>query len=343
MRNEIFYNGKRISNFVKHSYGRGEVQAWFFVFDDGTEMRTAKAFIEVKCIECGRLIRTQFNMNKPYLNHQDKPFLCMSCSKKGERNSFFGKKHTQEFKEKLSNERRGVWCVGENNPMYGKNFFDFMTPEQIIAWREKHQALCEKMSGANNPMYGKSIFDFMTPDEIAIWKNHQQRVRTQFLNDPIKRKQRSDRIKVRQRLLKESNPDYYREIKARGGRAASAKCLKYQMNKIETEVHLWLEKHGIEHNYAAIMGDGKRNFQFDFIIRHRRILVEVQGDYWHGNPKFYNEGGTEGKRMLNYIQKLDQANDKIKERFALEHNFTLIYIWEDEIKNKNFSKLEVLI
>ena len=32
------------------------------------------------------------------------------------------------------------------------------------------------------------------------------------------------------------------------------------------------------------------------------LLIEVQGDYWHGNPDLFNDDGTDGKRMLNEIQ-----------------------------------------
>lgn len=43
-------------------------------------------------------------------NHAD-------CS--GEKNSFYGKKHTDETKQKISNSRKGK-CVGKENPFYGK-------------------------------------------------------------------------------------------------------------------------------------------------------------------------------------------------------------------------------
>lgn len=91
------------------------------------------------------------------------------------------------------------------------------------------------------------------------------------------------------------------------------------------------------------MGFGDKCFQYDFILRHRRILIEVQGNYWHGHPNMYNEDGSDGKKKLNGIQKHNIERDVRKKKFAEEKNFKLIYIWESEINNGDFSKImEVL-
>ena len=37
---------------------------------------------------------------------------------------------------------------------------------------EYRQRYSEKFSGENNPMYGKSIFDFMTEEEIKQWREN---------------------------------------------------------------------------------------------------------------------------------------------------------------------------
>ena len=54
---------------------------------------------------------------------------------RGNNNPFFGRRHSKEFKEKLSSERRGKWYIGENNPMYGKNIKDYMTEEAYEKWK----------------------------------------------------------------------------------------------------------------------------------------------------------------------------------------------------------------
>lgn len=53
----------------------------------------------------------------------------------------------------------------------------------------------------------------------------------------------------------------------------------------------------------------------------------------------YNINGSDGKRKLNETQIQKMENDKLKLNFATEKNFRVIYIWEQEIKNGDFSKL----
>ena len=76
--------------------------------------------------------------------------------------------------------------------------------------------------------------------------------------------------------------------------------------------------------------------QFDFGCKDSRILIEVDGDYWHGNPGFFNEEGTDGKRQINEIQKQKIQADIQKDNWALTHNFKLIRVWETEILNGTF-------
>ena len=71
------------------------------------------------------------------------------------------------------------------------------------------------------------------------------------------------------------------------------------MNNIEKKVYEELEKRCLNMNFGVIFC----HKQFDFGNKEHRILLEVQGDYWHGNPYLFNESGTNGKRMLNNIQK----------------------------------------
>ena len=82
-------------------------------------------------------------------------------------------------------------------------------------------------------------------------------------------------------------------------------------------------------------------FSYNFIYG-KRILVEVNGDYWHGNPNKFNIDGSGGKRKLNDIQINKIETDKLKLEFAKSHNFEVIYIWEEEINNGDFSKLYFL-
>jgi G:T-mismatch repair DNA endonuclease (very short patch repair protein) len=78
---------------------------------------------------------------------------------------------------------------------------------------------------------------------------------------------------------------------------------------------------------------------FDFKISNTNILIEVNGDYWHCNPKKYKvdesvkfPGGV--KRVIDIWKK-----DENKKSKAEKEGYKVIYIWEDEIKKGDLYNL----
>ena len=64
---------------------------------------------------------------------------------------------------------------------------------------------------------------------------------------------------------------------------------------------------------------------YDFKIKNINLLIEIDGDYWHGGP------GVE-----KHFYKLDEVkiNDQIKNQLASENGYSLIRIWESDIYNQ---------
>lgn len=59
----------------------------------------------------------------------------------------------------------GIRLIGEDNPMFGRTWWDENTPlEKIQDWKEK-----VKHCGKDNPQYGVSLKDRMTPETYAGW------------------------------------------------------------------------------------------------------------------------------------------------------------------------------
>lgn len=342
MKRIVYFNGKKIVDIstmeLPSGYGnRINHNAKVYIFEDNTYIKASetngKKFTYV-CDECGVEIEST---TKPEYN-KDCPYICNKCRGLNH-NGFKGKKHTQELKDKLSSDRKGTWCVGENNPMYGKNWKDYTTQDVIDLHNKR---LSESFSGEKNPMYGKNIKDYMTADAYELWKKH---VKENSYHSKSKEEQKilSKKMSDGQRALRDSNPEYYREIKARGGKATMSKPQSYEKSSIEVVVENWLVEHNVDFEYSPIMGSNGKIYQYDFIVHKKRILIEVQGDYWHGNPNLFNEIGDNEKRKLNDIQKKNIKRDCCKLKFANEHNFEVIYIWEEDIKNGDFSKLDKLL
>lgn len=66
---------------------------------------------------------------------------------------------------------------------------------------------------------------------------------------------------------------------------------------------------------------------FDFIIEGTKILIEVDGDYWHYNPATMTEAP-------NKTQQAAIINDKYKNKLAAANGYYLIRVWESEFKEQ---------
>lgn len=64
---------------------------------------------------------------------------------------------------------------------------------------------------------------------------------------------------------------------------------------------------------------------YDFYIPSKKILIEVDGDYWHGNSKT--------NKSMNEMQKKNKINDMYKDRKAISSGFKILRFWESDIHN----------
>ena len=75
---------------------------------------------------------------------------------------------------------------------------------------------------------------------------------------------------------------------------------------------------------------------YDFYIPSCNTLLEIDGGFWHSDPRLY-----EGKE-LTPTQKKNKKVDKFKDKWAKEHKIPLIRIWEHDINNNPEQVLEML-
>ena len=71
------------------------------------------------------------------------------------------------------------------------------------------------------------------------------------------------------------------------------------------------------------------SYNWDILFRNKKI-IEVQGDFWHGNPKFYKETDI----LLNGLTVHDVwKKDERKKKLIEKKGYTLYYLWESDINN----------
>lgn len=317
MINNFYYKGKLIVRIERNPKCRREK---ICIFDDETYILFSEVDeVEFKCDSCNSLVLTKFN----YYNLNNK-IRCLRCRSLGENNPFFGKKHDSKIIEKIKNKKR---LYGKDNPMFGKSIYNIWIEKYGVEEANKKiknhkQKLVQASSGENNHFYGKNH-----SEETKIKLSYSSKKTYENYSNEEKERIRQTFIRSHEKQKKE-NYQKYIEDKKRAGLVASNNPKKYKKNKIEKKVEYELKKRNLDFEYSIIIC----NKQFDFGNKQYRIFLEVHGDYWHGNPKIYNE--------LNDIQKNNIEKDKNKKEICEKYKIKIFIIWEQDIKNNNFSVLD---
>lgn len=74
----------------------------------------------------------------------------------------------------------------------------------------------------------------------------------------------------------------------------------------------------------------KNKAQYDFIINEDTVL-EVHGDFLHGNPLIY--------KTYTHRQLYKKQRDEEKQKLALDNGLKYLVIWESQIKQNDWSIL----
>ena len=129
--------------------------------------------------------------------------------------------------------------------------------------------------------------------------------------------------KPRSRTVKKKRKPSVSEIIKKNIERSKKPHPKYGTSKLEKKfAKEFLDKLGIEYEEQFEAKDIKRFF--DFKIKGR-VLIEIDGDYYHSYGKVYEE--------MNPMQKKNARVDALKNKWAHSNGYKLIRIWEHDINN----------
>ena len=94
-------------------------------------------------------------------------------------------------------------------------------------------------------------------------------------------------------------------------------------NKLEQIISNLLDENEIKYTYSFFLRDEMFCRQYDFKIKGLKLLVEVDGDYWHGNPETSSH---------HFSAEKNRANDLFKDELAKENGYQVVRFWEKDIK-----------
>jgi hypothetical protein len=147
---------------------------------------------------------------------------------------------------------------------------------------------------------------------------------------PEVRKKVSDKAKIRF-SIPENNPMFGKHHTPE----AIEKIFGYRgMNKLETMVANILKSANIEYYYAFCINSGGVCKIYDFKIKGKPIILEIDGDYWHGGPGV--------KMHCKYLEQ-NKLNDKLKNEMAAKRGYKVIRLWESDIKKDSSIILKSLV
>ena len=110
---------------------------------------------------------------------------------------------------------------------------------------------------------------------------------------------------------------------------------------LERRFSLILERHNLVYSTQYPIYYEKEKYKtYDFHLTDSNILIEVHGDFFHGNPEVF--------KHQNSLQKKKVESDVFKKKLAYDRGYLLIEVWQRDIqKNPTYveaivSELEVL-
>lgn len=217
----------------------------------------------------------------------------------------------------VCNQRVDISIKGSNfewrNYMCGRN-------PGTLAWSERAK---KSRCGTGNPMYGRASWNNgLTKETSDIMLSNSKKLTGRKISDGSKAKM-SDAAKIR--LVHGHTGCLHSEASKQKIREATLRRIKNgDFKQLSSKPHLAmkaiLEEMGLvyEEEYRIA------HWSFDFRLE-AGILIEVDGDYFHSNPKIYTNGPKSN------TQKINHSRDIRKNQFCKDNNLPLLRFWECDI------------
>jgi G:T-mismatch repair DNA endonuclease (very short patch repair protein) len=270
--------------------------------------------MEINCDNCGKSFNKIPSDIKKHKNH----FCCKKC-----KNEWLAKQTLEKFDcSNLIIKDGKIRCecniCGEEIWVYPSKYETIINKQNGIVFcskscRHKYDGL--HFSGEGNPNYktgeSKHICE-QCNTEYSV-RDYRKDV-TRFCSRECKDIWMKENLKLDKEYV-----EYHRQI--------GIKCMKEQKNKKtkpEIMVEEYLKCNNIQYEYQYEMYD---KYVVDFYLPTYDAVVEVFGDYWHGNPNKYGENLT----PLNEVQVTHMERDKKRIDFFHSTSHKFYILWECDI------------
>ncbi len=231
------------------------------------------------------------------------------------------------------------------------------------AWKKRKERY--GFSGCRNPEERKRKISKNTKKTLAkpevkikILKDRKKRMERGYMNSPEARKKISETWKKKwaKGEISEKQRENCKKMGSRGKEtrfkkghsvpeswreivriSRSKQIFPKGDTKIELKLQNYLRQSQIEFITQYYLGDIDYKYRCDIFIPSMNLIIEADGDYWHGNPNKYSE------EELTDKQKLQKERDNIRTKQLLEKGYKVIRIWENDIKKIDINDFKEIL
>lgn len=183
--------------------------------------------------------------------------------------------------------------------------------------KETHSGLASMAEKNRTRQLGRNIWSEMSDATKSQAKKAISVATSKHMADPIYKEIHRERTRKYM-----SDPDNMKRIHTHKGPTRPERAIKE-----------FLDRNKIQYTFQFFITDNGICKSYDFKIEGKPLLIEVDGDYWHGHPNC--------KKPFYNVEQV-KNNDIIKTKLAKRKGFKVIHIWESDIKN-NLDRVEQML
>ena len=193
--------------------------------------------------------------------------------------------------------------------------------EGVVKWSSEAKIT---RCGTGNPMFNQKPWNLgLNAENNESLKRVSDKLKNKIITDVTKDKQA---VSAKKRKVHGHSGILHTEESKHKMRLATLKRIKNgDFKQTRTKPHIELG------NILNIMGLSYEEekiiekWAFDFYIPEYNLYIEVDGDYFHSNPKIYPNG------PITKTQKINWYRDIKKNKYVIENNIKLLRLWESDI------------
>lgn len=204
--------------------------------------------------------------------------------------------------------------------------------EGLLNWSEQAKTT---RRGKNNPMFGKEPWNKnQTKFTSKSIENASNKLKNQIVSEETKLKQS---ISAKKRKIHGHTGKHHSEktkdfLRLNTLRLIKEGYFKQTETKPVKEFKKILEELNIDYESEKQI----HYWSFDIYLPKENIFIEIDGDYFHSNPRFYPNGPKTKTQKVNYIRDIHKNN------YCIKNNIVLYRFWEYDILNNGDDIKQIL-